>query len=83
MACGVPVVATRTSSLAENLDGAAQLVEVGDVGALRDAVDATLRDEALRARLIARGLERAARFTWQETARAQLAAYRELLDGNG
>jgi alpha-1,3-rhamnosyl/mannosyltransferase len=79
MACGVPVVATRTSSLSENLEGAAELVPIDDVGALRDAMHRALHDESLRMRLRARGLERASRFTWQETARAQARVYRELL----
>jgi glycosyltransferase involved in cell wall biosynthesis len=78
MKCGVPVVATRTSALTENLLGAAELVPADDDEALRDAMEKALHDDALRARLRARGLERAARFTWQATARAQLAAYREL-----
>ncbi len=80
MASGVPVIATRTSSLTENLEGAAELVPTDDVAALRDAIERGLHDETLRARLKARGLERAARFTWAATARVQLAVYRELLD---
>lgn len=75
MACGVPVVATRTSSLAENLDGAARLVPVGDVTALAEALRAVLRDDDEGNRLRAVGLERARRFSWRRVAMETLAVY--------
>lgn len=75
MACGVPVVATRTSSLAENLDGAARLVPVGDVSALAGALRIVLRDDEERDRLRAQGLDRARRFSWRRVAAETLAVY--------
>ncbi|MGH2956601.1 MAG: glycosyltransferase family 4 protein [Solirubrobacterales bacterium] len=80
MASGVPTVATRTSALAENLDGAAELVPVGDAAHLAGALRRVLRDEALRARLRERGLVRAARFRWETTARTTLDRYRALAE---
>lgn len=68
MAAGVPTVATRSSALVENLDGAAELVASGDTAALADAMRRLLGDPAEHARCRARGLERAARFRWPETA---------------
>jgi len=38
------------------------------------------RDEALRARCIAAGRERAARLTWYETARQTAAVYHSVLN---
>ena len=38
-------------------------------------------DDALRARLRARGLVQAARFSWERTARLTLDVYRSVLDG--
>jgi glycosyltransferase involved in cell wall biosynthesis len=40
-----------------------------------------VNDEALRNDLRARGLARAATFTWQRTARLTLDAYREVAGG--
>jgi glycosyltransferase involved in cell wall biosynthesis len=78
MASGVPTVATDTSALAENLNGAAELVPVGDTAALAAALQQVLRDGPTRARLRTRGLQRAARFRWDTTARATLERYRAL-----
>ena len=48
-----------------------------DRAAWREAIIRVVNDEALRADLRARGLARAATFTWQRTARLTLDAYRE------
>jgi glycosyltransferase involved in cell wall biosynthesis len=76
MACGAPVLASNTSSLPEVAGDAALLVDPTDTGAIaagmgRLAVDAALRDE-----LRARGLARAAHFTWDRCAEATLAVLR-------
>jgi glycosyltransferase involved in cell wall biosynthesis len=81
MACGVPVVATDTSSLRENLRGAAELVPPGDTRALAHALRRLLGDEQLRAERRGAGLERAGRFRWEATAVATLRCYREVAGG--
>ena len=73
MASGTPVVATPDDALREVAGDAAVFAEPRD---LADAVRSALDD---RDRLVAAGLERARRFTWEETARRTLAVYRELL----
>jgi glycosyltransferase involved in cell wall biosynthesis len=79
MACGVPVVTADSSSLPEIAgDGAGLLVNADDVGALADALEQLILDEALRARLRQKGLERAAQFTWEAAAARQLDVYRRL-----
>ena len=79
MACGVPVVASNTPALAENLAGAAELVPPACSGALADALLRVLRDDTLRASRTREGLARARRFRWEKTARATLACYEELV----
>ena len=69
MAAGTPVVAADTAALPETCGGAARLVPP-DGEAFRDALIALLGDAGERARLRAAGLERAAGFTWDATARA-------------
>jgi len=77
MACGVPTVSSSTSSLQENLDGAACLVDPYNVDALAAAIRQLLTDEPERSRLRAAGIERAARFCWNETARHMLGCYQK------
>jgi alpha-1,3-rhamnosyl/mannosyltransferase len=79
MACGTAVVAGDATSLPEVAGDAALLVDPLDVTAWSTALERVLGEPQLAADLRARGRARAARFTWQATARATLDAYRELL----
>ena len=73
MASGTPVVAAPDAALREVAGDAAVFAEPG---ALADGVRRALAE---RERLVAAGLERARRFTWEETARRTVAVYREVL----
>jgi glycosyltransferase involved in cell wall biosynthesis len=77
MACGVPTVAADTSSLRENLRGAATLIPPGDPEALRAALVRVLGNPELRETLRREGQVRARRFTWEQAARLTLDGYRE------
>lgn len=68
MACGAPVIATRTGAIPEYAEGAALLIETGDRAALRDALARAVRDASLRAELRARGPERARNWRWERGA---------------
>jgi glycosyltransferase involved in cell wall biosynthesis len=76
MACGTPVIAANRTSLPEVVGDAGLLVEP-EVEAFRAAIQRVLGEPELAAGLRARGLERAARFHWRETARLTAAAYHE------
>ncbi len=70
MACGAPVIATRTGAIEEFAEGAAMFVEPGDDrGTLRAALVRILRDAPLRRELRARGPEQARHWTWDRGAR--------------
>ncbi len=69
MASGTPVVASATTALPETCGGAAKLVEP-DGEAFAATLTALLSDSGERERLRAAGLERAAGFSWEATARA-------------
>jgi glycosyltransferase involved in cell wall biosynthesis len=68
MACGAPVIATRTGAIPEYADGAALLIDPGDRNALRAALVRLLSEKALRDELRARGSERARAYTWERSA---------------
>lgn len=79
MASGTPVIAARGSSLTEVVGEAGRLADPDDEASWIAEAGAVSTDEALRARLIECGLERAARFTWERCAEQTLAAYRRAL----
>lgn len=70
MAAGAPVVASDRSSLPEVVGDAGLLASPEDPAAMADAVRRIRRDPGLRARLVKRGRERAAAYTWERSARA-------------
>lgn len=78
MACGVPVVCSGVSSLPEVAGDAALLVDPTDEEGLAEAMRRALEDEPLRERMRARGLARAASFTWDRAARQLLGVLREM-----
>ena len=76
MASGTPVVASRATSIPEIAGDAAELVEPGRPDAFADGVRRALSQ---RTRLSEAGLVRAGLYTWAETAKRTLAAYREVV----
>ncbi len=76
MACGCPVAAARAGSLPEVCGDAARLFDPFSPGEIAAAVHDVLDAPEKWRR---RGLERAARFTWDACAAAHEDVYRELL----
>jgi glycosyltransferase involved in cell wall biosynthesis len=72
LACGTPVVCSDASSLPEVAGNAALLVDPLDIDVLTEAMARVLGDADLRQAMIARGLQQAARFTWERAARQLL-----------
>lgn len=68
MACGAPVVATRSTSIPEIVGDAGLLCDPSSPHDLADALVRVLSDDGLAERLRRRGAERAAQFTWERTA---------------
>jgi glycosyltransferase involved in cell wall biosynthesis len=79
MTAGVPVIAADAGSLPEIYGEAARYCDPVDVKSIAAALAEVASDEQLRARLVARGRERAAEFSWRRTAEQTLAVYREAL----
>jgi len=78
MARHTPVIAAAVSSIPEVARDAAELVSPDDPAALAEAMARVAADEAHRRRMVARGLEVVAGFTWEQTARRTVAVYEDL-----
>ncbi len=83
MACGAPLVHSATTAVAETAGGAGLAVDPLDPEAIAAGLAAVLEDAALAARLRAAGLERAAAFSWAETARRVVEVWREVAAETG
>ncbi|RXZ41162.1 glycosyltransferase family 1 protein, partial [Agromyces binzhouensis] len=81
MARGVPVVASDLPVLREVGGDAARWVDPDDHLALSRAIDSLLSDPIERERMSRAGLERAARFSWERTARGTLESFERALAG--
>jgi len=79
MACGTPVVVSDRASLPEVVGDAGLQVDAEDTDGLADAMDSVLRSPSLARQCRERGLERASRFTWEQTARDTVRAYESAL----
>jgi glycosyltransferase involved in cell wall biosynthesis len=79
MACGVPVVASDTTSLPEVVGTAGVLVPATSVEAWSDALASLLAHEVERADLAQLGQAHARSFTWHNTARQTAESYRRAL----
>lgn len=79
LACGSALVTTAGTAMAEFAGSAAWTAPPGDVPGLRGALEAALdASEAERHHRRAEGLQRASRFSWEETARSHVECYRSV-----
>ena len=76
LACGVPVVASNTSSLPEVGGEAALYAKPNDVRAWIAIINRLMNEEALRAIQREKGLRQAAKFRWETMARETAEVYR-------
>ena len=76
MACGTPVIVSKSSSLPEVVGDAGLYVNPLDVEELALSMEKVLGDADLASDLGARGLKRAAQFSWKKTAEKTLEILR-------
>ena len=81
MACGTPIVTSRANGLEELAGPAALLVNPKDPDDIAGAVRQILGDPAVKARLVAAGLERSRVFSWEACARRTLEILTEVGGG--
>ncbi|GAB4509248.1 MAG: glycosyltransferase family 1 protein [Anaerolineae bacterium] len=76
MACGIPVVVSDRSSLPEVVGSAGALINPDKPATLADALQRALTDSVWRQQAVDAGMKQAARFSWENSARIALSAYR-------
>lgn len=76
MACGAPVIGANTSSLPEVIGLEAALFDPLDVESIATKMQYALEDDVFRDTLRENGLQRAKLFSWDETAKKALAAWK-------
>ena len=79
MACGCPVVCSRTSALPEVGADAVFYCDPTSPEDIAEKIRQVLADSTLRAQLIAKGLHRASKFSMDRMAAELLSVYREVL----
>jgi glycosyltransferase involved in cell wall biosynthesis len=83
MSCGCPVVAADTSSIPEVCGEAALYCDPDDPGDIAEKINRLDKEEGLRKRLVAKGRERAALYTWDACARIVWSSVERLVEGEG
>ncbi len=78
MTLGAPVITSNVSSLPEVAGDAAILVDPSDRSALAESILNVISDRELRNQLIQKGHDRALLYSWENTAKETLKAYRFL-----
>jgi glycosyltransferase involved in cell wall biosynthesis len=81
MACGVPVIASNTSSLPEVTGNAVVLIDPHNTGQIARAMLQVLESEQLREELKQKGYAQAQHFTWSKAASKMLSVYQKLYEG--
>ena len=80
MACGIPVLTSKTSALSEVAGDAAILVDPHSVDEIAYAMERLALDAELRKNCIDKGLQRARLFSWERCAEETLAVLQEAMD---
>jgi len=83
MACGTPVITSNVSSMPEVVGDAGLLIDPRDHTQLAQAIELIITNDDLSKLLRERGLQRAAQFSWERTARETLKVYTQGCKDNG
>lgn len=79
MSCGLPVIASNTSSLKEVIGDAGILVTAGDESELKKQILHVLENKEIKEELKGKSLFRAKEFNWEETAQKTINLYYKII----
>lgn len=78
MACGCPVIASKTGALPEIAGNAAAFIDPYDIDEMSATMHKVLADEDFRQDLIEKGYKQVKKFSWEKCAKEIIEAFREL-----
>ncbi len=78
MACGTPVITSKTSSLPEITGDAAVLINPYDTEEIGQAIIKVISDQQLQTEMRVKGFENVKRFSWQESAHELLCMFEQV-----
>jgi glycosyltransferase involved in cell wall biosynthesis len=76
MQCGLPVIASNSSSIPELIDDKRLLFDPADEGDILDKIYFVLNNDTFRVKLSEEALKNSAKFSWKNTAQKTLEVYR-------
>ncbi|MCC6147938.1 MAG: glycosyltransferase family 4 protein [Anaerolineaceae bacterium] len=79
MACGVPVITSKSASLPEVVGDAGVLCDPEDIEALADALVQMFGNEEWKSLMVEKGLARAQLFDWQKVVKSLFSLYQQIL----
>ena len=83
MACGLPVVSTKSAGLSYYLNNRCSVeVEPGDVSGMADAVLEIINNSGLKSSMSLEARKKALDFDWTVIAEQTLRLYNKILPGN-
>ena len=80
MACGIPVIASNTTSLPEIVGDCAVLIDPNNIDEIYSSMLRVLEDNMLRDKLILSGLIRVSELNWKHTAKKTIMAYNKIIN---
>ena len=80
MACGTPVISSNVSAIPEVAGDAALLVDPNDDEELAHAIRTVIENPQKHKKMRTMGLNQAAKFTWESTAKQTVQAYQNALE---
>ena len=78
MACGTPAIIGNSTAPSWVAGNSGLRVDATGIDSIADGIERMVSEKAWRSQASAVGLQRAATFTWEETARKTVAAYRRV-----
>jgi len=79
MSCGLPVIASKSSSLKEVVGDAGILVTAGDESELKKWILHVLENEEIKEELKRKSLVQVKKFSWEETAQKTINLYYKII----
>jgi glycosyltransferase involved in cell wall biosynthesis len=79
MSLGIPVLASRTSSIPEIVNDSACLVDPESVEDIATGLIKLVYDQDYRKNLIQSGYQRIKKYSWEKSAKSYIKVYREVL----